>query len=99
VTEVDPLSPEASDPFFVPDRTSEAVAFIGAAALAGLIPVAPFFVPLSIDDMGLLLGMALFVALLVYRGLQARTHRLTRMRKVANFQAGLLRQRENSTSA
>jgi hypothetical protein len=98
VTEADPLSPEAFDPFFVPDRTSEAVPFIGAAAMAVLISTAPVFVPLTTGNLGILVGLALFAALALYRGLQARRHRLSRMKKVAELRARLLREGEGHAS-
>jgi len=98
MTQADPFSPEAFDPFFVPDRTSESVSFIGAAILAAPIPVAPFFVPLTTENIGLMFGVALFAALVFYRGLRARRHRLSRMQHVANLHARLVRQGEDSVS-
>lgn len=83
---------QSVDPFYVPDRASETISFFAAAIFAALVISAPFFVPLTTRNLGVLLGAAMLVALAVFRGLRSRERRLLRARAVAELRARLERE-------
>ena len=73
---------ESVDPFYVPERFNEIISFLGAASLGALLLVSPFFLRLTLENVGLLLAVGLVVAMTAYRGFQARRYRLMRIEKV-----------------
>lgn len=81
---------EARDPFYVPDRTNEAVSFLFAVSTAWIIPLAPFFVPLNSQNLAVIALAALLSSVALYSGLQARSYRLNRTKAVALLRARLL---------
>jgi len=81
---------EALDPFYVPARTNEAVAFIGVASTAWVVPVAPFFVSLTSQNLAIITLAAVIASGALYRGIQARRYRLRRMAAVSRLRARLL---------
>jgi len=83
---------QSVDPFYVPDRTPETISFSVAAVFAALVISAPFFVPLTPRNIGVLLGIALLAALAVLSGLRSRRRRLSRARAVAELRSGLERE-------
>ena len=85
----DPFSPEARDPFYVPDRTSETVSFLGAGMIWFLEPVALLFVPLRPKNLLTIMAMGLFGLLLLLKGTVTRRHRLSRAKQVEALRARL----------
>lgn len=63
---------------------------MGAASAAWLIPVAPFFVPLTSQNLAVIALAALLACAALYRGLQERRYRLNRIEAVAQLRARLL---------
>ena len=87
----DPFSPEARDPFYVPDRTTEAVSF-AAAGLVGLpVPIALAVLPLQPANLVIILAMSLIAILFLRRGVAARQNRLSRVQQVDELRASVLR--------
>ena len=95
----DTLSPEAHDPFYVPDRTSEAVSFASAGLSGILAPITLFEVPLRPAVLGIVLAMSLFAILSVIQGVAARRRRLSRAQQVDELRASVLRSDDGPAKA
>lgn len=78
----DSFSPEARNPFFVPDKTEEAIGFATAAAIALMLPVALLTIALDTITVAI---FAVGVLLPLFTGLQRRRYRLRRVREVAEL--------------
>jgi len=91
----DPFSPEARDPFYIPDRTAEVVSFASAALVGLPVPVALAILPLRATNLVIILAMSLIAILFVMRGMAARQHRLSRAKQVNDLRANILRDRED----
>ena len=92
----DPFSPEAHDPFYIPDRTAEVASFI-VAGLGGLtVIIALVVLPLRAANLVVFVAMGLFALLLAMRGAAARKHRLARAQQVDELRANVLRESENT---
>ena len=95
----DPFSPEAWDPFYVPDRTAEAVSFVAAIAIGSLVPVGLAVLPLRPIDLLIIFSMSLIAGLCLLRGMAARKHRLSRAKKVDILRASVLQPNDDGPSA
>lgn len=88
---IDPFSPAASDPFYVPDKTSERVYFFAAVVSAGIVIAAPFTLRLTLMNAVVEVGLAAAVALSAFaRGMGERRRRLNRAEQVEQLRASLL---------
>lgn len=95
---IDPFSPEVRDPFYVPDRTAEASAFVGAGLLGVLVPVALVAVPIRPVNLAIILAVTLTALMFLFRGMAARRHRLNRTQQVDELRIRTLSEDENTTS-
>ena len=86
----DPFSPEARDPFYIPDRTAEAVSLAAAAMLGLTVPIALAVIPLRPTNLVIVLALTMFALLTFVRGMAERRHRLGRERQVNELRASLL---------
>lgn len=84
------LKMSTSDPFFIPDRTAEAVSFVSAAMFGLTAPIALAVVPLRPANLVIILALTLFALLSLMRGMAARRHRLGRERRANELRASLL---------
>jgi len=90
---------ESQDPFYVPYRSTETNSFFIAASVAALIPVAPFFLPLTMANVAFLGVAGAFAALALRQALQARRYRLSRQRLAAELRARIILEGETAPQA
>ncbi|WCM27675.1 hypothetical protein NDN01_01710 [Sphingomonas sp. QA11] len=82
--EHDPMSPESSNPFYVPDRTKEMLGFVGFGAMIALVPFG-FGLPYSAVNLAVVASFALCAVMMLLEGLKARRYRLRRLRSVSEL--------------
>jgi hypothetical protein len=87
---IDPFSPAASDPFYVPDKTSERVYFFAAVVSAGIVIAAPFTLRLTLMNAVVEVGLAALALSAFARGMGERRRRLNRAEQVEQLRASLL---------
>lgn len=86
----------SKDPFYVPSKSNEIVSFMGAASAGFLVPLAPFFVPLTAENLAVVGLAGLIASFMLYQGLKIRKYRLHRVGEVAALRTRLLSERPAS---
>ena len=79
---------ESRDPFYIPDRMHERIAFAGSALLLAIPTIMPILLGQAPASVVPSLAMVLLAGLALVGGLRSRAYRLKRMRVVAKLRAG-----------
>jgi hypothetical protein len=86
-----PFSSEASDPFHVPDRTSEIFLLLVGTLFATFLPLGLALVPLKPVNLMVILSSGLVAVVILMNGMAARRHRLRRAQEVNELRNRLFR--------